>query len=30
VLGSVSDQVARHARAALVGRRFAMVGGDDS
>ncbi|MGH2750882.1 MAG: universal stress protein [Actinomycetota bacterium] len=29
VLGSVSDQVARHARAALVGRRFAMVGGDD-
>ena len=28
VLGSVSDKVARHARAALVGRRLAMVGGD--
>jgi nucleotide-binding universal stress UspA family protein len=28
VLGSVSDKIARHAPAALVGRRLAMVGGD--
>jgi nucleotide-binding universal stress UspA family protein len=29
VLGSVSDKVARHARAALVGRRLTLSGGDD-
>jgi nucleotide-binding universal stress UspA family protein len=29
VLGSVSDKVARHARAALVGRRLTLAGGDD-